>query len=291
MNRLQEFDYSEASGGFTPPVGIAARTDALFDRARAGLEAAGAMTCRADPDHCRPPIWIEIDAVPDAIEEQLIATLDRAAREEGLSIVIAAPRTALDVLASLVSSPGVELLIAPDAIERAAAGAMLAAFASRPATAREARRDPDLRLLSAEVSRIAQALAQLSDDGAGGGGVRDAGASVSSAGEGVVDAARVQAAIRERRLRLKYFDAALFADPAWDMLLDLFSAELSKARVPVSSLCAAAEVPPTTALRWIRAMTAKGLFLRQPDPSDARRVFVALSPQASAAMHRYFAAL
>lgn len=91
--------------------------------------------------------------------------------------------------------------------------------------------------------------------------------------------------------RMKFFPTGLFADPAWDMLLDLFSAELSKARVPISSLCAAAEVPPTTALRWIRGMTASGLFERHPDPSDARRVFIALSRQSSAAMAAYFAAV
>ena len=38
-------------------------------------------------------------------------------------------------------------------------------------------------------------------------------------------------------------------------------------------------------------LTAKGLFLRQPDPTDARRVFIALSPSASTAMTRYFASL
>ena len=290
MNLPQDFDNSTGSG-FVPPVAIAARAEDAFARARDGLEAAGIAIVRLDPDRARPPVWVELDGLPDAVDEQMIVALDRQAREEGLCAVFAAPHHALDTLASLVTSPGIELLFAPDAVERAAAAAMLAAFAARPARAHEAGRAPDLRELSAEVTRIAQALAQLSGPGPASGGVRDRHSDLAPAGHAPVDAARVHAAIRERRLRLKYFDAALFADPAWDMLLDLFSAELSNARVPVSSLCAAAEVPPTTALRWIRGMTAQGLFLRQPDPTDARRVFVALSPQASAAMQRYFAAL
>ena len=53
--------------------------------------------------------------------------------------------------------------------------------------------------------------------------------------------------IRERFRRQNFFDAGLFADPAWDMLLDLLQAELSHLRVPVSSLCIAAAVPATTA--------------------------------------------
>ena len=54
--------------------------------------------------------------------------------------------------------------------------------------------------------------------------------------------------IRAPRLRSCYFAQDLFADPAWDMLLDLFQAEISQLRVPVSSLCIAAAVPATAAL-------------------------------------------
>ena len=62
------------------------------------------------------------------------------------------------------------------------------------------------------------------------------------------------------------------------MLLDLLQAEIAQHRVPVSSLCIAAAVPATTALRWIKTMTDAGLFKRRADPHDGRRVFVELSP-------------
>ena len=81
----------------------------------------------------------------------------------------------------------------------------------------------------------------------------------------------------------------MFADPAWDMLLDLLQAEISQLRVPVSSLCIAASVPATTALRWLKMLTQQGIFLRRADPHDGRRVFVELAPAASQAMRRYFA--
>ncbi len=38
-------------------------------------------------------------------------------------------------------------------------------------------------------------------------------------------------------------------------------------------------------------MTDSGLFVRRADPHDGRRVFVELSPGASAAMRAYFAEL
>lgn len=99
----------------------------------------------------------------------------------------------------------------------------------------------------------------------------------------------VRQVIRARRLRSRFFDEELFADPAWDMLLDLLQAEIAQLRVPVSSLCIAAAVPATTALRWLKTMTDKGIFVRRADPHDGRRVFVELAPDASAAMRRYFA--
>jgi DNA-binding MarR family transcriptional regulator len=95
--------------------------------------------------------------------------------------------------------------------------------------------------------------------------------------------------IRARRLRSRHFEEELFADPAWDMLLDLLQAEISQLRVPVSSLCIAAAVPPTTALRWLKTLVEEGVFVRRADPHDGRRVFVELAPESSQALRRYFA--
>ncbi len=88
-----------------------------------------------------------------------------------------------------------------------------------------------------------------------------------------------------------YFPADLFADPAWDMLLDLYAARLERQPVSVSSLCIAAAVPATTALRWIKTMTDAGLFVREADPHDGRRIFIALAEGACDALARYFEAL
>ena len=85
--------------------------------------------------------------------------------------------------------------------------------------------------------------------------------------------------------------AALFADPAWDMLLDLFAAQLERCQVSVSSLCIAAAVPPTTALRWIGTLHEAGLFERQADPSDRRRAYIGLSAKGFEAMRSYASAV
>lgn len=94
----------------------------------------------------------------------------------------------------------------------------------------------------------------------------------------------IRALLRARRLREQYLPADLFADPAWDMILDLMAARLAGQRVSVSSLCIAAAVPPTTALRWIRQLTERGVFLRIDDPADGRRVFIELTDGAAEAV-------
>lgn len=101
----------------------------------------------------------------------------------------------------------------------------------------------------------------------------------------------VRQMIRQRQTRAKFFDSELFADPAWDMLLDLTAARAEHERVSVTSLCIASGVPPTTALRWIAQMVELGIMVRVKDDADKRRAFIALSDKAADGMARYFAAL
>jgi DNA-binding MarR family transcriptional regulator len=101
-------------------------------------------------------------------------------------------------------------------------------------------------------------------------------------------AQKVRSILKLRRKRDAYFNKNLFADPAWDILLDLYAAELEGKKVSVSSLCIAACVPPTTGLRWIGAMTEDGLLVREHDPDDARRVFIRLSDNAKEGLCSYF---
>ena len=91
--------------------------------------------------------------------------------------------------------------------------------------------------------------------------------------------------------RMKVFPAGLFADPAWEMLLDLTHARLAGKRVSVSSLCIAAHVPATTALRRIGDLVRSGLVTREKDENDGRRVFVELTEDGVARMNLYFEAV
>jgi DNA-binding MarR family transcriptional regulator len=71
-------------------------------------------------------------------------------------------------------------------------------------------------------------------------------------------------------------------------MLSLFHAELAQHRMSVSQLTAASQVPTTTAIRWMNALVDQGILVRRPDPCDARRVFVELTPETSASLRQYF---
>jgi DNA-binding MarR family transcriptional regulator len=142
--------------------------------------------------------------------------------------------------------------------------------------------------LSDEVGRIASTLARLSTDTITAGEPVDAGRMIAEPAP-EISVKTVALVLRSRRLRGRYFADELFADPAWDMLLHLLHAELTHQRVAVSSLCAAAAVPATTALRWLKTLADKGLVIRRDDHMDGRRTFVDLAPHTSVALRHYFA--
>lgn len=98
----------------------------------------------------------------------------------------------------------------------------------------------------------------------------------------------IRVLLRLRRNRDRFFEGDLFADPAWDILLELYAAALGQFRVSVGSLCVGAAVPATTALRWINHLEEKGMIVRRSDPTDGRRQFLMLSKEASEAMSAYF---
>jgi hypothetical protein len=93
-----------------------------------------------------------------------------------------------------------------------------------------------------------------------------------------------QSVVRTRRRREALLGPDLFADPAWDMLLDLYIAEMSGGPLSVSTLAAGAAVPATTALRWMGVLQQHELIWREPDGKDGRRTIIRVAPKAIAAV-------
>jgi hypothetical protein len=247
-----------------------------------GTDSLSAALSRLGNQAAIDAVLFEFDAWSVGIDP-LLDWAEAAGRSGFSAPILCFPPAMLDAVAARVSSPAVELLCAPEIEDRIAAIAV--AFADRLNRLHDHGLEANaerLRRLSQEVARIAHALAEISQ--------RPPAATFGPepfdqlADGASVDAQSVRALIRLRRLRGQFFSEGLFADPAWDMLLDLMAARLEGERVAVSSLCIAAAVPPTTALRWIRMMTEEKIFVRRHDPVDGRRVFIDLSDRAAAAM-------
>jgi hypothetical protein len=93
-----------------------------------------------------------------------------------------------------------------------------------------------------------------------------------------------------RRRRDELLGLNLFADPAWDMLLDLYASAAEGLDISVSSACLASAVPSTTALGWLIKLEQRGLVCRRRDPADGRRTFLNLSPSAATAIEGWLVA-
>ena len=105
------------------------------------------------------------------------------------------------------------------------------------------------------------------------------------------DLKKVRQLLKARRLREQMLGSELFADPAWDLLLEAYASSLEQRRLSVSSLCGALPVPATTALRWIKKLEEDGWLRRQADPLDGRRYWMQLTERGSERLERYFNAV
>ena len=288
-------DFGEYAG--LPPILITATSEEARARAILTAESGGyravaiPLTEAAERIEIQPQasaIWIELDQDPGAELDELLDHVQANAVADRCPAIITSPLPLIDRIMARIAEPSVELLVDPTSSDRIAALALAMARRSGGDRLFDISNEPSavrLRQLSDEVSRIAATLARLSAGPSSAGVEKPAPATGEAPG---VSLDTVRQAIRVRRIRARFFDEELFADPAWDMLLDLLQAEIAQHRVPVSSLCIAAAVPATTALRWIKTMTDVGLFKRRADPHDGGRIFVELSTGASEAMRRYF---
>lgn len=98
----------------------------------------------------------------------------------------------------------------------------------------------------------------------------------------------LRAIMRFRRLREEIFGGKLFAEPAWNILLDLTLANAERKPISISSACIASGTPPTTGLRWIGVLEKENLVVRESDPKDARRYYLTLSEKGASLMNKLF---
>jgi len=104
-------------------------------------------------------------------------------------------------------------------------------------------------------------------------------------GERAIKRAAAMVATRERRK--KFFNASMFGEPAWDVLLALYLAEARGERTNINTLTQSSGAAPTTALRWMNYLENHQLISREEHPTDARASIVRLTDKAQRALELY----
>lgn len=324
QNEAADFSYDTAFSAPHDAAGIPARVTIFSDNLRTrsqiayDLEGAGFPSVEggAVADLLDGPITRLGDVVMiechgagdgglDAQTMAALARLDMRIARSGAQLIVSTNMEALDDVFAALDQSRAQILVQPTRGERiVAVGRVMANVAN--ARVREMSEEDRLSLLhlSQQVEAIAHKLEGLSDhrQARGASSVRPAplvgvetaqsnsapAPMFNAASPSLPDPKLVRQMIAGRQARARFFDAELFSDPAWDMLLDLTAAHAEGAQVSVTSLCIAANVPATTALRWLKQMVESGIFERVADANDRRRAFIELSESSHNAMARYF---
>jgi hypothetical protein len=312
LDRAEDWTYGAPAEG---PAGLPLTLSIYADRAHvrgvlhedaqaAGLRVSVASDLAALVEgEARPlgdVVLVDCPAI-DAATLAALARLDLRAARTGTRLIVSTTVGALDDVFGCLDQSGAQILVDPDRAERVIAlGHVLAQFPS--ARLRELSEDERhlLMRLTEQVGQIAgrierfapaelpQVVAEVAKTVSAVEAKPELPRPTRAVRPALPDPRLVRRIIRHRQLRSRHFDARLFADPAWDMLLDLTAARVEHRRVSVTSLCIASGVPPTTALRWIGQMVEQGQLVRVGDQTDRRRAFIELSDRCADAMARYF---
>lgn len=79
------------------------------------------------------------------------------------------------------------------------------------------------------------------------------------------------------RIDLSKDDSILSELTCWRILNEIYIANINKDPISISDIGLAVDMPTTTSLRWLGALTDRGLIIRTPDSNDKRRHFLALT--------------
>ncbi len=85
-----------------------------------------------------------------------------------------------------------------------------------------------------------------------------------------------------------HLPSEVLAEPAWDILLELYAFELGGRAASQTEISDRIDAPSTTCLRWMKVLEAAELIVRAVNPDDPLSVGVRMSPKGLDAMEAYF---
>lgn len=82
-----------------------------------------------------------------------------------------------------------------------------------------------------------------------------------------------------RRRRYRYFPRGMLGEPAFDIMLCLYVAESEQRHVTHTMIAEMAQVPSSSAHRWIDFLVGKRFLERAKHPFDSRATVLMLTPE------------
>jgi DNA-binding MarR family transcriptional regulator len=91
-----------------------------------------------------------------------------------------------------------------------------------------------------------------------------------------------------RRRRYRYFPRGMLGEPAFDIMLSLYVAESEQRHVTHTMIAEMAEVPSSSAHRWIDFLAGKRFLDRAKHPFDSRATVLMLTPEGRKSLQSLF---
>lgn len=98
---------------------------------------------------------------------------------------------------------------------------------------------------------------------------------------------RARIVFHSRLARSKYFNRAMFGEPAWDILLVLYINDRGGGRLTATKIADLIEQPFSTVVRWIDYLVKERLIERRPHPNDKRIANISLLDKGRASIDAY----
>lgn len=97
--------------------------------------------------------------------------------------------------------------------------------------------------------------------------------------------------LRQRQQRSDYVSSTLFAEPGWDMLLELYVIENSGSSTAASALMPHSEIPKSTKARWLDHLEQLRLVRRRAHPHEPETEFVELTDEGTRQLEGYLSSI
>jgi len=97
--------------------------------------------------------------------------------------------------------------------------------------------------------------------------------------------------LEQRRRRLRFFNPAMFGEPAWDILLLLYVNSAAGIRQTTVKISESLDTPLSSVIRWLGYLEKERMIEREAHPTDRRIMFLHPSEKALGQLEAYLSAM